>query len=179
MTTNSLILSATLVVCGVIACSSDAMDDSAAHGGSAGSSGSEHTGHAGGVSSGGSLAAAGSAGSHAGQHPVDTAGMGGLPDVAGVGGAASGAPEAPLIKSVEPLEGGLHVVWMNVTTDCDKIELLRSKDGGAYDVAYTLAGVADSQHDAKATAPGMYCYRAVCVKGTDKSPESNEKCATP
>ncbi|MES1174970.1 MAG: hypothetical protein ABUL62_11655 [Myxococcales bacterium] len=84
-----------------------------------------------------------------------------------------------MIESVEPLEGGLHVMWMNMTKGCDKVVLLRSKDGGTFSVAYTLAGAADSQHDAQATAPGTYCYKARCLKGSDASPDSEEKCGTP
>jgi hypothetical protein len=95
----------------------------------------------------------------------------------GEGGVAS--PQAPIMQSVEPLTGGLHVMWENVTTDCDMIELDRNKDGGAYATAYTLTGAATSQHDSSATAPGMYCYKARCLKADQVSPDSNEKCGTP
>lgn len=81
--------------------------------------------------------------------------------------------------SVAPLQGGLHVMWDNATPDCDKIELDRNKDGGAYATAYTLVGVATSQHDGSAVSPGTYCYKARCLKGAEKSPDSNEKCGTP
>jgi hypothetical protein len=80
---------------------------------------------------------------------------------------------------VVPQQGALHVEWDNVTPDCDKIELDRNKDGGVYAVAYTLAGIATSQHDTSASAPGTYCYKARCIKGAETSPDSNEKCATP
>jgi hypothetical protein len=83
------------------------------------------------------------------------------------------------MKSVVPQQGALHVEWDNVTPDCDKIELDRNKDGGAFAVAYTLAGIATSQHDTSASAPGTYCYKARCIKGAETSPDSNEKCATP
>lgn len=97
----------------------------------------------------------------------------------GSGGGSSGPPQAPVVKSVEPLQGGLHVMWDNVTMNCDKIELDRNKDGGAYATAYTLVGVATSQHDASAVSPGTYCYKARCLKGAEKSPDSNEKCGMP
>jgi hypothetical protein len=71
------------------------------------------------------------------------------------------------------------VIWENVTTDCDMIELDRNKDGGAYATAYTLTGAATSQHDSAATAPGMYCYKARCLKADQMSPDSNEMCGTP
>ncbi len=94
-------------------------------------------------------------------------------------GGNTGAPEAPVMDSVEPLGGGLHVMWTNVTPDCDKIYLDRNKDGGAYATAYTLAGAATSQHDDQVSAPGTYCYKARCEKGGQTSPDSNEKCGTP
>ena len=84
-----------------------------------------------------------------------------------------------MIESVEPLEGGLHVMWKNVTKNCDKVELLRNKDAGTFTIAYTLTGAADSQHDARVTPPGTYCNKARCVKGSSASPDSEEKCATP
>jgi len=74
---------------------------------------------------------------------------------------------------------GLHVVWTNVTKSCDKIELSRKHDAGEYAVADTLVGAADSQHDGNATAPGVYCYKARCLKGEQTSPDSNEKCGAP
>jgi hypothetical protein len=88
-------------------------------------------------------------------------------------------PQAPIMKSVTPLEGALHVTWANVTPDCDKIQLGRKKDDGLYATAYTLSGAADAQHDAQAVAPGSYCYKARCEKGGKTSPDSNERCGTP
>lgn len=96
----------------------------------------------------------------------------------GTGGGAS-APEAPVMVSAEKVAGGLHVMWNNVTMGCDKIELSRKHDAGAYAVAYTLNGAATSQHDTQAVPPGMYCYTARCLKGGQTSPDSNEKCGAP
>jgi hypothetical protein len=96
----------------------------------------------------------------------------------GTGGGAP-APEAPMMMSAAKVAGGLHVMWMNVTMGCDKIELSRKHDAGAYAVAYTLNGSATAQHDTQAVAPGMYCYTARCLKGGQASPDSNEKCGTP
>jgi hypothetical protein len=94
-------------------------------------------------------------------------------------GGSTGAPQAPIMQSVSPLAGGLHVVWMNVTPNCDKILLDRKKDAGAYATAYTLTGADTSKHDDQAIAPGTYCYKARCQKGAQTSPDSNEKCGTP
>lgn len=111
-------------------------------------------------------------------------GMGGSGTTGGGGGSggtggASAGPEAPIMKSVSPLGGALHVAWENVTMDCDKIELDRKKDDGAYATVYTLNGSATSQHDTGVSAPGTFCYKARCKKGADVSPDSNEKCGTP
>lgn len=160
---NKTILSL-IVICGVaampLACGSTT-DSTASAGASSG--GAAHAG-----TGGGSVATAGGGASSGGADPM-----------AGAAGQADGAPEAPMIKSVEPLEGALHVMWMNMTKDCDKIELLRSKDGGAYAVAYTLTGAADSQHDTQAKPPGKYCYEARCIKGGQTSPDSDPLCGKP
>jgi len=147
------------------------------------SSSDSGTGAAAGTASDGAAhAGSSSAGSHSGDaagNGTSAGGSSGDEPMAGAAGQTDGAPEAPMIKSVEPLEGALHVMWMNMTKDCDKVVLLRSKDGGAYVVAYTLSGAADSQHDTQATAPGEYCYKARCIKGDQTSPDSDAKCGTP
>lgn len=137
---------------------------------------------------GGSLASAaygcgnsGTTGTGGGSTSATTGTGGGTSGPTGTGGSGGGSADAqaPIITEVMPLEGALHVAWTNVTTDCDKIELLRKHDAGTYGVAYTLAGAATSQHDMAAVPPGMYCYKAHCIKGTDTSSDSNEKCGTP
>ena len=95
------------------------------------------------------------------------------------GGGGNASPQAPIMESVEPLGGGLHVMWENVTTDCEAIELDRKKDDGAYATTFTLIGAAESQHDSAAIVPGTYCYKARCLKADQTSPDSNEKCGAP
>jgi hypothetical protein len=123
------------------------------------------------------------AGGHGGNHDASTSssssGDGGSGGTGGSGGGSSGPPQAPIMTSVAPLQGGLHVKWDNVTPDCDKIELDRNKDGGAFATAFTLVGAATSQHDASVAASGTYCYKARCIKSAETSPDSNEKCGTP
>jgi hypothetical protein len=138
---------------------------------------------------------AGTAGSHAGTHSTGGssggggeagASVGGATGEAGVGqasggeaGAVSDLPQPPVMESVSPLSGDLHVTWMNVSTDCDKVELWR-KDGDAeYMLAYTLTGVAEAQHDSGVEAGSTYCYKARCTKGDTTSAYSNEKCGIP
>lgn len=119
---------------------------------------------------------------HGGNHDASSSsssGNGGSGGAGGSGGGSSGPPQAPIMKSVAPLQGALHIEWDNVTPDCDKIELDRNKDGGAFAKAYTLVGVAISQHDSSAVAPGTFCYKARCIKGAETSPDSNEKCGMP
>jgi hypothetical protein len=129
----------------------------------------------------GTAGTAGTAGTGGSGATGGSAGSGGSGGGGATGGSAgsTGAPLAPTLDSVGPLEGGLHVMWTNNTPDCDKIELDRKKDDGMFAVAYTLTGAATSQHDSDATAPGMYCYKARCIKGMETSPDSNEKCASP
>lgn len=129
-------------------------------------------GEAGAAGAPGDAGAAGEGGANAG----GSSGAGGA--AAGAGGAAAGL-QAPVLQSVAPLGNALHVAWKNIQTDCDKIEVNRNKDAGAYAVAATLAGAATSLHDTGATPPSTYCYTIVCKRGAESSPASNEKCATP
>jgi hypothetical protein len=68
---------------------------------------------------------------------------------------------------------------MNVSKDCDKVELWRKQGDAEYELAYTLAGVAEAQHDSGVKPGSTYCYKARCNKGDITSADSNEKCATP
>jgi len=146
----------------VSACSGDGGGGTG--GGTGGSGGSSTTGAGGGAGGGATTAS----------------GVGGGAATGGGGsGGAIAAPEAPVMKSVKPMAGALHVTWENVTPDCDKINLMRNHDGGDFEKAYTFVGAATSKHDGVATGPGSYCYKATCEKGGQTSPESNEICGTP
>jgi hypothetical protein len=129
----------------------------------------------GGGGTGGDGGMAGMGGHGGGDH----GGAGGAMGGSGGTGGDSGPPLAPTMDSASPLEGVLHVAWTNNTPDCEKIELDRNLDGGAFALEYTLTGAATSQHDTEAVPPGTYCYKARCIKGADTSPDSNEVCGTP
>ena len=94
-------------------------------------------------------------------------------------GDAAAMPAKPQLLSAEPLGGGLHVMWKLNDTGLTAVHLMRKKDAGAYAMAYTLPGSATSQHDAAATAPGMYCYQVQTMRGDAMSDLSNEVCGTP
>ena len=159
-------------------------------GGASGASatgGSAHTGGSGGDSHHGTGGATGGAGSGGmnhggmmhGMHCGMDGGMDAAMDAAMMDcGMMDAGPYALMIESVTPLGGGLHVMWTNSRTDCEKLELWRNKDGGSYARAYTLAPSATSQHDDQLSGPGTYCYRVRCVVGSTYS-ESNEKCGSP
>ncbi len=93
--------------------------------------------------------------------------------------AATGQPATPEVLSVEPLAGGLHVMWKLNATGLTGVQLWRKKDSGSYAKAFSLPGTATSQHDEGATAPGTYCYQVMTVKGAEMSEMSPEKCGTP
>lgn len=116
--------------------------------------------------------------SHAATHGSST-GSSGTTAQSSTSTGAGGPPTAPVVVSVEPLEGGLHVMWTNPGSGCEKIEMDRNTDGGVYTTVFTLAGAATEQHDEAATAPGTYCYKLRCVVGAQESLDSNEKCGTP
>jgi hypothetical protein len=146
-------------------------DDDTGHS-TAGTAGS----HSGTHSAGGSSGGGGEAGSPLGG---TTGEAGAAQTTGGEGGTQSGLPQPPVMESVSPLDGALHVTWMNVSTDCDKIELWR-KDGDAeYILAFTLTGAAEAQHDSGVEPGSPYCYKARCTKDDVTSAYSSEKCATP
>jgi hypothetical protein len=101
-------------------------------------------------------------------------------DGSGSGGSAgSAALAAPMITSITPMAGGLHVMWTNVQTDCDEIEGERKTATVAYAVVFKVPGDADNKHDGTAIDPVEYTFRVRCRKGADYSPYSNEMSATP
>ncbi len=118
-----------------------------------------------------------------GGHAAHEGGMhedsGPTPPVDGGSEAAAGKPVTPQILTVDPMAGSLHVTWKTNDTALTGVELWRKKDTGTYAKAYTLPGMATSQHDTAGTAPGTYCYQVKTIRGTDESEFSPEKCGTP
>ena len=147
-------------------------------GDSTGSTSTTGAGGASGSTTAATTGAGGAGGAGAGTTATGMETTGSSTGATGTGGGAA-APDAPVMASAAKVPGGLHVTWKNVTIGCDKIELSRKHDAGAYAVAYTLSGSATSQHDTQAVPPGMYCYTARCLKGGQTSVDSNEKCGTP
>lgn len=104
----------------------------------------------------------------------------GEPDGAAVAEDAPSTPalEAPVLVSIEPMAGGLHMTW-SAPAECGEIDLYRSKDGGAFAEVAMLPAYLGFFHDVEARAPGSYCYTAKCVVSGQESPDSNELCGTP
>lgn len=92
---------------------------------------------------------------------------------------AAGGPEAPMLTEVTPMEGALHLRWMNMQTDCDSVEAESKMEGTDYAVAFNVPGSADNSMDTKATDDMLYTYRLRCKKGAQASPYSNEMSANP
>lgn len=92
---------------------------------------------------------------------------------------ATTALKAPTLDGIMKMHGALHVSWTNEDTTCTAVELERKTATVAWKMVYSLPGEADNKHDANATDATMYTYRVRCKKGTDYSPYSNEKSATP
>ena len=92
---------------------------------------------------------------------------------------ASGALEAPMLMKVMPMEGALHLEWMNMTKDCDSVEAERMMDGEDYKQVFTVPGTVDNKMDAGATDDMDYMYRLRCKKGSTYSDYSNEMSGNP
>jgi hypothetical protein len=164
-----------VLVGGLLAGCSDSTDS-----GASGGAGSSNAAGSGGAGVGGATGGSGAAG------------MAGMGD-AGAGGAASGAGGmetggsggaavmllAPQIDMVMPMQGALHVMWINKQTDCDTIEGERKTDTDPYTMVFTVPGEADNKHDTSATMDMTYTYRLRCKKGDAYSDYSNEKSLNP
>jgi hypothetical protein len=88
--------------------------------------------------------------------------------------------EAPMLMEVVPMEGALHLTWMNMQKDCDSVEGERKMEHHAdYEVAFSVPGTVDNKMDTAATDDMMYTYRMRCKKGTAYSSYSNEMSANP
>lgn len=90
-----------------------------------------------------------------------------------------GAIQAPMLMEVEPMEGALHITWMNMQDDAESVEAERKMDDGAFELAFSVPGTVDNRMDPEATDNMPYTYRLRAKKGTDYSPYSNEIAANP
>jgi hypothetical protein len=88
--------------------------------------------------------------------------------------------EAPMLMEIVPMEGALHLTWMNMQKDCDSVEAERKMEHStAYEAAFSVPGTADNKMDTAATDNMMYMYRMRCRKGSAYSSYSNEMSANP
>ena len=94
--------------------------------------------------------------------------------------ASTGTLQAPMLMEVVPMEGALHITWMNMQTDCDSVEAERKSDHHTdYALAFSVPGTVDNKMDAAATEDMMYMYRLRCKKGASYSDYSNEMSGNP
>jgi len=92
---------------------------------------------------------------------------------------ADGTIQAPMLMDVEPMEGALHLTWMNMQADADSVEAERKMDTGEFEPAFTVPGTVDNRMDAEATDDMPYTYRLRAKKGAIYSAYSNEMTANP
>ncbi len=96
------------------------------------------------------------------------------------GGGGSAAPQAPVLDSLEPVHGALHVYWTNVTPDCDFVHGERMTATEAYAEAFSEPGTVDNKADQGATDTTItYTYRLRCEKAGVMSEYSNELSGVP
>lgn len=77
-----------------------------------------------------------------------------------------GALEAPVLMEVVPMEGALHLMWMNMQKDCTSVDAERKSGSGTYEPAFSVPGALDNKMDAAATENLTYTYRLRCKKGS-------------
>ena len=92
---------------------------------------------------------------------------------------SNGALQAPMLMEVEPMEGALHITWMNMQEDADTVEAERKMDDGAFEPAFSVPGTVDNRMDPEATDDMPYTYRLRAKKGAEYSQYSNEIAGNP
>jgi hypothetical protein len=92
---------------------------------------------------------------------------------------SSGALEAPMLMKVMPMQGALHLEWMNMQTDGDMVEAERRMPETEFAQVFSIPGTVDNKMDAQATDNMVYTYRLRCKKGDAYSDYSNELSANP
>ena len=93
---------------------------------------------------------------------------------------ATATLQVPMLVEVVPMEGALHLTWMNMQKDCDSVEAERKMEHQAsYELAFSVPGTVDNKMDTAATDNMMYAYRMRCKKGATYSSYSNEMSANP
>lgn len=84
-----------------------------------------------------------------------------------------------MLMEVMPMEGALHVSWMNMTPNAESVEAERKMDTGEFEPAFSVPGNVDNKMDAEATDDMPYTYRLRAKMGESYSPYSNEMTANP
>ena len=83
-----------------------------------------------------------------------------------------------MLMKVMPMEGALHLEWMNVQPDCDAVEAER-KTEETFAQIFSVPGSVDNKMDTTATENMTYTYRLRCKKGASFSDYSEELSANP
>jgi hypothetical protein len=94
------------------------------------------------------------------------------------GDSPGAVPQAPMLQSIMPMAGGLHVTWMK-HSDCDTVEGERKSGTEDFKVVFTESCASDNKHDATATGNTDYTYRLRAKNKTGYSSYSEEVTANP
>lgn len=89
-------------------------------------------------------------------------------------GCGVAGPQAPMMRSVEKMDGALMLRWMNMEAGCTTVEGERREGAGTYAVVFSVPGEVDNKHDTTATKDATFTYRLRCFKGTKNSSYSDE-----
>lgn len=82
--------------------------------------------------------------------------------------------QAPMMKSVEKMDGALMVTWMNMESGCTAVEGERMMGAEPFQQVFSVPGDVDNKHDTTATADVMHMYHVRCKKGEAYSAWSDE-----
>lgn len=84
-----------------------------------------------------------------------------------------------MLMKCMPMEGALHLEWMNMQKDCDSVEAERKMHTDPFAQIFSVPGTVDNKMDSSATENMDYTYRLRCKKGTAYSDYSNEMSGNP
>ena len=92
----------------------------------------------------------------------------------GCGGSGEHEFPAPSNLAASLLSGGVHLTWMDNSTDETGFEIERKDPGGQFVKAYSVTFDISQYHDAQVTTGSTYSYRVRGVAGEHPSSYSNE-----
>lgn len=92
----------------------------------------------------------------------------------GCGSGSSGAPSAPTNLTSSVLSGGIHITWVDNSSNETMFMIERKDPGGQFVDKFTVPFNITQYHDSAVTAGSTYSYRVRAMSDGGESGYSNE-----